>query len=186
MTEANPIYISFNSVINPVTSQVFMATLANSINKNHSEINVLLSTPGGSVTQGLTLYNFIRALPIPITMYNIGNVNSIGNLVFQAGNRRIAAPESSFMFHGVGFDVKNERLELSHLQDKMQSLKNDESLILDIMVKRTGMSREEVEGLFREMAFLNAKESLDRGISDEITEIQLTSGVPIQQLVFES
>jgi len=45
---------------------------------------MLLSIPRGSVGDGITIHNFIRALPIPLITYNIGQVNSIGNIVYQA------------------------------------------------------------------------------------------------------
>jgi len=162
-----------------------MGTLAKSVQNNYSEINVLLSTPDGEVNQGITLYNFINALPVPVNMFNIGNVNSIGNVIYQAGTKRTACEFSSFMFHGVGFDIQNERLELSHLQDKMQNLRNDQSLILDIMVRHTQMPPSDIEDLFRKMAFINAQESLQRGISDEVANVSVPSGAPIEQLIFQ-
>lgn len=185
MTEANPIYISFNAPIVPVSVQALMGTLAKSVQDGYSEINVLLSTPGGEVNQGITLYNFIKALPVTVNMFNIGNVNSIGNVVYQAGTKRTTCEFSSFMFHGVGFDIKNERFELSHFQDKMKSLQNDQSLILEIMVRHTKMSVADIEDLFRKMAFINAQESLQHGISDEVANVSVPSGTPIEQLIFQ-
>jgi alpha/beta hydrolase fold/Clp protease len=46
----------------------------------------LLSTLGGQVAQGIAVYNVLRALPISVTTYNVGSVNSIGNVI-AAGNR---------------------------------------------------------------------------------------------------
>jgi len=179
-----PIYISFNSPIDPTPAQALMATLADAVNNNHTEINILLSTPGGRVDQGLTLYNFIRSLPITINTFNIGNVNSIGNIIFQSGENKIACPSSSFMFHGVGFDITNQRFELSHLEEKKQSLQNDQQLLVNIIHERTGLPIDEVNNLFRSMAFINAEESVERGISNEVRQVKLTSGVPIHQLIF--
>ncbi len=163
-----------------------MGALANAANNQFAEIHLLLSTPGGNVAQGITLYNFIRALPVKVTIYNIGTVNSIGNIVFQAAHKRIASPNSSFMFHGVGFFIENQHLELSHLEDKLEGLKNDQSLILSIMSERTKMNIAEIEDLFRKMAFINAQEALKRGISDEIAEVHVPTGIEIQQLIFQS
>jgi hypothetical protein len=65
----------------------------------------MLSTQGGSVMHGMNLYNLLRALPIELTIHNVGNVDSIGNVVFFAGSKRFAYAHSTFMFHGVGFDM---------------------------------------------------------------------------------
>jgi ATP-dependent protease ClpP protease subunit len=48
----------------------------------------MLSSPGGHVMLGMNLYNVLRALPIKLTTHNVGNVDSIGNAVFLAGNPR--------------------------------------------------------------------------------------------------
>ncbi len=178
-------YISFNAPIVPITAQVLMGALAKAVQDGYSEINVMLSTPGGEVNQGITLYNFINSLPVTVNMFNLGSVNSIGNVVYQAGKKRTACKFSSFMFHGVGFDIKNERLELSHLQEKMENLQNDQSLILDIMVKHTNLSSTHIEDLFRKMAFINAEESLKNGISDEIADVSVPIGTPVEQLIFQ-
>ena len=179
------IYISFSSMVNPHTAQVLMGALTNAVNKGCTQIHLLLSTPGGTVAEGVTLYNFIRALPVSITTYNIGRVNSIGNVVFQAGEKRVAATSSSFMFHGVGFDITNARMELTQLIEKIQGLSNDQTLISTIMVERTGLPQQEVQSLFQRMAFMKASEAVDRGIADEVRNIDLPKGVPIQQLIFQ-
>ena len=45
---------------------------------------------------GMNLYNFLRGLPIRLTTHNVGNVDSIGNAVFLAGEHRYACPHSPF------------------------------------------------------------------------------------------
>lgn len=182
---AQELYISFASAVNPQTAQVLMGSLTNAVNQGHTKIHLLLSTPGGNTSEGITLYNFIRALPVPVFIYNMGRVDSIGNIVFQAGDRRIAATTSSFMFHGVGFDIANTRMELVHLIEKIQALQNDQSQISAIMVDRTGLPIDEVEGLFQQTAFVNSSEAVQRGIADEVSDINLPQGVPIQQLIFQ-
>lgn len=75
-------------------------------------VYLLLSTPGGSVMHGMNLYNVLRGMPFELITHNVGNVDSIGNAVFLAGAKRYAAPHSTFMFHGVGFDLPAQtRLE---------------------------------------------------------------------------
>ena len=182
----NPICISFSALVNPQTTSAFLAAITNSVNEGRDEIHVLLSTPGGQVSDGITIYNMIRALPVPVVMYNVGNVNSLGNVVFQSGKRKVAAPSSSFMFHGVGFKIQQgTRMELKELQEKVAALKNDQSLISDIMVKHTKLSSDDVDGLFLNMAFVGAQDALKRGITDEVTEINPPPGMPIQHLLFQ-
>lgn len=162
-----------------------MGLLANMANSGHDEIHLLLNTPGGTVADGIAIYNLIRALPSSIVTYNMGSVNSIGNVVYQSGDRRVCAQTSSFMFHGVGFDISNSRMELKQLKEKVDGINNDQAMISDIMVRHTNLGHEDVNKLFLDMAFLSAQEALDRGITDEVRDIHLPKGLPVQQLVFQ-
>ena len=162
-----------------------MGALASALNDGFDDIHLFLSTPGGTVHDGIAIYNTIRALPVPVRTYNLGNVNSIGNVLFQAGERKICAVTSSLMFHGVGFDVQNSRLELKQLNERVSSIDNDQSLIASIMNRHTKLSEAEINELFLAMAYMNAEEAVKRGIADEVRDIHLPRGVPVHQLIFQ-
>lgn len=49
-----------------------MAAISHKLMTGTTEFYFLMSTPGGQVMSGLTLYNFLRALPVPLRMHNIG------------------------------------------------------------------------------------------------------------------
>ncbi len=162
-----------------------MGALVNAANQGHDEIHLLLSTPGGSVSDGITLYNLIQALPVPVHIYNIGTVDSIGNVIYLAGQRKIAATNSSFMFHGVGFDITQPtRLELKDLQERIGTARNSQSLMANIIIRHTKLNIDQVNEMFLEMAHITAQEALERGITDEVCDIRLPKGLPMQQLIF--
>lgn len=78
-----PTCISFQAGIVPETTNVLMGALSEAVNKKFDEIHLLLSSPGGQVREGITAYNFIQALPVPVHTYNIGSVDSIANVIYQ-------------------------------------------------------------------------------------------------------
>ncbi|MCZ0814385.1 ATP-dependent Clp protease proteolytic subunit [Roseovarius sp. EGI FJ00037] len=182
---SNPICISFASQVDPKTAPALLAVAGNAVNAGHDEIHLLLSTPGGNVGEGIAVYNFLKALPVPVVTYNTGKVDSIGNVIYQAGTRRLCATTSSFMFHGVGFAVEKAHFEMKQVRERLEMIKNDQAMISDIMVRHTDLSADDVENLFLEMAFLSAQEALNRRITDEIRDIRLPNGLPVQQLVFQ-
>lgn len=63
ITGQRPICISFNAPVSPNTASPLMGALVGATNNGHDEIHLLLSTPGGTVADGITLYNLIRAIP---------------------------------------------------------------------------------------------------------------------------
>lgn len=180
-----PVCISFMSPVMNQTASAFMAALANVVNEGHDDVHVFLSTPGGSVADGIAVYNFMMALPVHISTYNLGTVDSIGNVVFQGGRYRVAAPTSRFMFHGVGFDIQQARFELKELRERSQNIENDQSMIADILVRHTNLGSEDVERLFLEAAFISSMDAKDRGIVNEVADVSLPPGIPILQLVFQ-
>jgi ATP-dependent protease ClpP protease subunit len=88
-------YINFHAGINQFTAQNFMTVIGQKMAAGIDDFYILFSTPGGEVPSGMTVYNFLRAIPATVTMHNIGNVDSIGNAIFLAANTRLACPHST-------------------------------------------------------------------------------------------
>src|SRR5438105_4036770 len=176
-------YFTFHAPINPVTTQNLMAAVAQRMMNGTDDFYFLLSTPGGSVASGLTLYNFLRGLPFPKTMHNIGNVDSIGNAVFLAGDTRYACAHSTFMFHGVGFDVQNMRVEEKNARELLTGILSDQKRIGEILVARTGVTANEARKLFREASTKDASHALAAGLVSDVRDVQVPVGADIVSLV---
>src|SRR5579859_6334737 len=98
--DLSTVYISFSAEVSAQTTESLLAAFANCANNPQvEEVYLMISTPGGSVMHGMNLYNVMRAMPFRLTTHNVGNVDSIGNAVFLAGEQRFACPHSTFMFH---------------------------------------------------------------------------------------
>ncbi len=180
------VYVSFSAEINPNTTESLIATLSNLANQGVPEVYLLLSTPGGMVMNGMNLYNVLRAMPLRLTTHNVGNVDSIGNAVFLAGEPRFACPHSTFMFHGVGFDGEaGVRLEEKFLRERLDGVLADQKRIAAIIEERTNLEAEQIEPLFREAQTKDATYAVSTGIVHEIKDVQIPEGSPVISLVFQ-
>ncbi len=181
------VYVSFSAEVSPHTTESLLAVMANCVSQNVETVYLLLSTPGGSVMNGLNIYNVLMGMPFELITHNVGNVDSIGNAIFLAGKRRYACPHSTFMFHGVGFDVKNQtiRLEEKNLKERLASILSDHKRIGNIMVERTKLGQEVVESLFSEAQTKDATFAISTGIVDEIRNVQIPPGSNVISLVFQ-
>lgn len=180
------VYINLHAPINPNTSQIMMNTLSDQTMKGEKEIYILFSSMGGSVVNGITLFNFIRALPAKVVMHNIGVVDSIANVVFLAGAERFAVPNSSFLFHGVGFDITQPtRFEEKQVKERLLGLQRDTDLIANIITQRTKLSIEQVKTFFLEAQTKNPVEAKAVGIIDAIAEAKIKEGVRIIPLILQ-
>lgn len=148
---ADRVYISFSAEINPNTTESLIAAASACANQGTKELYLLLSTPGGMVMNGMNLYNVLRGLPLKLTTHNVGNVDSIGNAVFLAGGTRYACPNSTFMFHGVGFDVpQGLRVEEKLLRERLDGILADQKRIGEVIGEHTTLTTEQIDVLFRE------------------------------------
>lgn len=187
-TQATPprVYIAFSAEIVPQTTESLIAAFSNLVNQGVREITLLLSTPGGSVMCGMNLYNFLRGLPIRLTTHNVGNVDSIGNAIFLAGETRLACPHSTFMFHGVGFDApQGVRFEEKLLRERLDAILSDQKRIGSILEERTQLSPEQISALFLEAQTKDATFAVGCGIINEIRDVQIPEGCPVVSLVFQ-
>ena len=85
-----PVIVTFNANIQlPVIAPVLQLT-TQLVQQGFDEIRLFMTTPGGDVATGFTLFHYLRSLPVKIVTHNVGSVNSIGNVVFLAGEERYA------------------------------------------------------------------------------------------------
>lgn len=164
---------------------MLLGTITTYVNQGFSKVVLLFSSSGGVVDVGITLYNTLRALPVKLLTYNIGVVDSAGNVVFLAGEERYASTNSRFMFHGVGYDMPAMRLELRNAAEALQNIKRDHARISSILEERTKLTSEEIERFFRETIFLAPEEAKESGIIQDIYNVQIPAGCPFVQIILQ-
>jgi len=180
------VYVSFAAEINPITTEALIAVMAEQARAGVRQVYLLLATPGGLTMNGLTLYNVLRGIPFELTTHNVGNVDSIGNVVFLAGRKRYACPQATFMFHGVGINIrKDDRLEQKALQEGLDHILSDQRRIGSIIAERTRLSEAEIEDLFREARTKDADYALNHGLIEEIRDVNLLPGAPVIAPIFQ-
>ena len=179
-------YVSFSAEVNPITAQTLQGTCAELVNRGATELYLLLSTPGGNVMHGITVYNFLRGLPAKILTHNIGAIDSIGNVIFLSGEERFACQNSSFMFHGVAINAQGPvALDEKLLRERLDSIKADQRKIGAIIAEHTNLTPDEVADLFLEAKTRDPDDALKNGIVQKICNVDVPPGTRVQQLVFK-
>ncbi len=147
----------------------------------------LFASPGGDVTSGIALYNFLKALPQKIVMHNMSSVDSIGTVIFLAGDERYACPNTTFLFHGVETQVrKDSSFPLNKLREIASSLSKDQEKIAGIIAENTDISKEEVERFFasgesKDLSFAQSKKFIHGIRSASIGKDDILFNVAFQQ-----
>lgn len=136
-------------------------------------IEMHFSSPGGHVYDGLAIYDAIRASAADVHIIASGYAMSCGFIIFLAGDRRSALPNTRFMMHSVRFasdesNVKSQEISVSEA-------KQINELFLDIMTERTKRPKT----WWRRMVV-----SHDKYFNvTEAREIGLLTNLPIETLV---
>ena len=180
----NTVYISFSAEITVVSAEQLMGVIFNQINEGADHIYLLFSTQGGMVDQGIALYNSLKGIPAKLTVHNVGNVDSAGNVVFLAGHRRFACLHATFMFHGLHWNFYQQQLlRRNDLNEILGNLSAGETKMAGIISDETSLKLEEVEGFFVNAQTFDSGFALDKGIAHEIRDVAVPRGAPMYQIV---
>ena len=139
--------------------------------KGARSLLLAISSPGGNIYWGVTAYNFLRGLGIEIITHNVGQVDSVGGVLYCAGDRRLSVPDGRFLIHGVSITFSGTDVTISEkdLRSRLAGLERDRDTIASILATRTGKSLGEVKNDMLNERIMTASEAQDYGFVTEIT-----------------
>jgi ATP-dependent protease ClpP protease subunit len=164
------IYINFLDGIDPIKVNKFISFTVDAIKQHDpTEIYYLISSNGGDVDSGFALYNFMVSLQgkITVSMHNIGSIDSIANVIFMGGQKRYAAPNASFLFHGVSMNF-NAPQNRTQIKESLSRIVGMENRIGTTISQNSKLTEPELEILFRQGEGKDINFALDKGIIHEI------------------
>jgi ATP-dependent Clp protease protease subunit len=136
-----------------------------------SDINFYINSPGGAVTAGLAVYDTMRFLRCQVATYCIGQAASMGAILFTAGakGKRFMLNNSRILLHqplingvleGPATDLDIQAKEIIRIRGR----------IYEILAHHTGKSVEKITADCDRNRWLEAKESVEYGLADEILQ----------------
>lgn len=132
-------------------------------------ITVVFNSPGGSVTDGLALYDFLMKLRRRghyITTVGTGIAASMGAVLLQAGDERVMDANSIMLVHEVSFASVGKMSELEDAAAMGQMLQNK---ILDILSERSSLTARQIVNKWkRKDWWVTADEALKLGFVDRV------------------
>lgn len=174
------VYINFYAPIIPPSVGNLMQTVQNLIQQGIEKIILLISSPGGQVAAGLSLYNFLKGIPVQIETHNYGSIDSVAIVVFCAGQKRYCVPNARFLMHGIGFDIPQlTRFEEKHLDEKIKSLKMDKANIVKVIAENCRKTEKEISNDILEVKALNPEEAKNYGLVHEIKKELFPKGAQV-------
>lgn len=176
---AQTLYIDYYGMISEKNVNTFMQVISGLIaEKSPDEIYLLFSSSGGSVTAGLTMFNYINSLKgnAKFIIHNIGTVDSIANVVFMAGDDRFACANASFLYHGITWSLNAGNYSDSQLNEYINSNKTSNKKITDIISSNSKLTEAEILSYFLQGDSKDADFAIDKEIIHEIKDPEIPKG----------
>ena len=144
---------------------------------NPTELYFFIASNGGDVDSGFVLYNFLVSLQtkLTVTMHNTGTIDSIANVIFVAGQNRYAAPNASFLFHGVSMNLQGA-VSRTILKESLSRLEGMENRIAHTVSKHSKLSETELTALFQQGEGKDVNFALSKEIIREIKTPSVPEG----------
>lgn len=132
-------------------------------------IEVQLTSPGGSVGDGLALHDFLRALSarghnVVVSVY--GFAASMGAVILQAGDERVIGANSFIMIHEVSGGVGGS---VASMADNLVIYNMIQDSIIKILCNKTKLTAKEVRSMWHKKdVWLDSVKALKIGLVDSI------------------
>ncbi len=138
------------------------------------DIHLYINSPGGSVTAGLSIYDTMQFIKPDVSTMCIGQAASMGAVLLAGGatGKRYALPHSRTMIHqplggfqGQATDIEIHAREILEIRERLNT----------ILAKHTGQPMDRIQQDTDRDFFLNAQDSVEYGLIDEVLEVRIGS-----------
>lgn len=130
------------------------------------EITIYINSPGGSVCDGLALYDVMAAVKCPVRTVCVGMAASMGALLFAAGDVREILPHAEVMIHDpLTTGISGSALTVEESSRRLMGIRQ---ITAEILARHTGHTLEEIYEKTRRDSYFNAEEAVAWHLADRI------------------
>ncbi len=133
------------------------------------EITFYMSTPGGSISAGMSIYDTMKLIKAPVKVVVTGIAMSMGSILLSAApkGKRFLFPNARVMIHqplimgemsGTAIDMHIQAMELERMRNELNKILADAS----------GQPLDKVAADTDRDFFMTAQEAIDYGLADAI------------------
>jgi ATP-dependent Clp protease, protease subunit len=128
-----------------------------------SAISLRINSPGGSVVDGMAIYNALERHPANITTYVDGLAASIASVIALAGDKVVMAKNGMFMIHqpyGMASGTSDDMRKVAEVLDKISAN------MVNIYAEASGADLDTVKAMMDAETWMTADEAVSLGFAD--------------------
>ena len=166
--------IVLSDEVNSATASIVVAELLYLEGQDaDKDISFYINSPGGSVSDGLAIYDTMHYVKCDVSTICVGLAASMGAFLLSAGakGKRFALPNAEIMIHQplIGGD-RGIGGQCSDVQIAAQNMQRNKDRLNRILAENTGKTFEEVERDTDRNNWLTAEEAMNYGLIDQVIQ----------------
>lgn len=154
-----------SDVANIINSQLLFLEMSDP----KSPISVYINSPGGSVYDGMSIYDVFNYVSCPIQTTCIGTAASMGAVLLSSGDKgaRFALPHSQVMIHQPSQNGGGH-ITAADMKIAFEEMEKCKDMIYKVLSENTDKPIEEIARLCDRDKWYTAKEAVDFGLIDSV------------------
>ena len=160
--------VFLNGEVNEASSSVIVAELLYlEAQDPDKDIQFYINSPGGSVTDGLAIYDTMQYIKADVSTICVGMAASMGAFLLSAGakGKRICLPNAEVMIHQPLGGAQGQATDVAIRAEWLMKTKKK---MIAMMAEMTGQPLKKVQADVERDYFMSAEEALNYHIIDEI------------------
>lgn len=131
------------------------------------DIQLYINSPGGSITDGMAIYDTMQYIKCDVSTICIGLGASMAAFLLSAGTKgkRLALPNAEIMIHQPSAGTQGQVTDMAIHLKRFEFIKKRMNTIL---AQNTGKSLEEITAACERDNFMTAEEALQFGLIDRV------------------
>ena len=143
-------------------------------------IKVRIHSGGGSVVDGLAIYNLLKHSKKSVHVYIDGLAASIASVIAMAGNKVFMPENAWLMIHSPWNSATGNAAAFRQIADSLDAF---ESNLITIYREKTGMAASKLKTMLEAETWINASEAKKLGFIDEIiTSVKAAASIDLTAL----
>ena len=162
--------IMLSEEVNSTTASLIVAQLLYlEAQDPEKDISFYINSPGGSVTDGMAIYDTMQYIKCDVSTICIGMAASMGAFLLSAGTpgKRLALPNAEIMIHQPSAGTQGQITDMAIHMRRLEIIKERMNRIL---AANTGKDIETVTAACERDNFMTAEEALAFGLIDKVIE----------------
>ena len=133
------------------------------------DISLYINSPGGSVTDGMSIYDTMNYIKCDVSTICMGMAASMGAFLLSAGTKgkRYALPNAEIMIHQPSGGARGQETEIRIVAENILKTRNK---LNEILAANTGKSVEEISRDTERDNYMTAQEAVAYGLIDSVVE----------------